>query len=55
MNNVWISDQPVKPELKDLLKQLYTKVADKWEDIGILLVIKDGQLNLTTQKIAHHV
>ena len=35
---------PVKPELKDLLKELYTKAADKWEDIGILLGIKDGQL-----------
>ena len=44
MNNVWSLGQPVKPELKDLLKELYTKVADKWEDIGILLGIKDGQL-----------
>ena len=26
------------------MKELYTKVADKWEDIGVLLGIKDGQL-----------
>ena len=37
-------DMPVLPELKDLLKELYSKAADKWEDIGILLGIKDGQL-----------
>ena len=35
---------PAKPELKDLLKELYTKASDMWEDIGILLGIKDGQL-----------
>ena len=35
---------PVQPELKDLVKELYSKAADKWEDIGILLGIKDGQL-----------
>ena len=34
----------VQPELKDLLKELYTQVADKWEDIGIMLRIEDGQL-----------
>ena len=35
----------MKPELKDLLKELYTKAADKWEDIGILLGIKPGRLD----------
>ena len=43
-HNVWLLGLLVKPELKDLLKELYTKVADKWEDIGVLLGIKDGQL-----------
>ena len=33
-----------KPELKDLLRELLGKVANDWEDIGILLEIKDGQL-----------
>ena len=37
-------DLSIKPELKDLLKELYTKASDMWEDIGILLGIKDGQL-----------
>ena len=36
---------PVKPELKDLLKELYTKAAGKWEDIGILLGIEPGRLD----------
>ena len=44
------TDVPAKPELKDLLKELYTKVADKWEDIGILLGIKDGQLKAINAK-----
>ena len=35
----------VKPELKDLLKELYAKVSDKWEDIGILLGIEPGRLD----------
>jgi hypothetical protein len=35
----------VKPELKDLLKELYTKASDKWEDIGILLGIDPGRLD----------
>ena len=35
----------VKPELKDLLKELYTTASDKWEDIGILLGIHPGRLN----------
>ena len=43
-HNIWLLGLPVKPELKDLLKELYTKVADKWEDIGVLLGIMDGQL-----------
>ena len=33
------------PKLEDLLKELYSKVADKWEDIGILLDIGDGRLS----------
>ena len=35
----------VKPELKDLLKELYATASDKWENIGILLGIKTGQLD----------
>ena len=26
------------------MKELYTKAADKWEDIGVLIRISDGQL-----------
>ena len=33
------------PELKDLLKELYCKAADKWEDIGILVDVDQGKLN----------
>lgn len=33
-----------QPELKDLLKELYTKAADKGEDIGILLEIASRKL-----------
>ena len=33
------------PTLKDLLKELYSTVADKWEDIGIMLEIEEGLLN----------
>ena len=36
---------PIRPELKDLLKELYTKAADKWEDIGILLGIDTRELD----------
>ena len=35
----------VKPELKDLLKELYNRASDKWEDIGILLSIETGRLD----------
>ena len=35
----------MKPELKDLLKELYTRASDKWEDIGILLGIDPGRLD----------
>lgn len=35
----------VKPELKDLLKELYNKAGDLWEDIGILLGIDTGTLD----------
>ena len=36
---------PAKPELKDLVKELYSTSSDKWEDIGILLGIEPGRLN----------
>ena len=37
---------PVKPELRDILKEFYcTEAADKWEDIGIMLNIKICELN----------
>ena len=35
----------LKPELKDVLRELYTKIADKWEDIGIFLSIIPGKLD----------
>ena len=35
----------MKPELKDLLKELYNKAGDLWEDIGILLGIDTGTLD----------
>ena len=38
------SDKPTIPELKDLLRELRGKVANEWEDLGILLGINDGQL-----------
>jgi hypothetical protein len=31
--------------MKALLTELYNTVADKWEDIGIMLEIEEGQLN----------
>jgi hypothetical protein len=31
--------------MKALLTELYNTVADKWENIGIMLVIEEGQLN----------
>ena len=43
-NSLDITD-PVIPTLRDLMKELYTKAADKWEDVGILLGIKPGSLN----------
>ena len=37
---------PVRPELRDILKELYsTDAADKWEDIGIMLSISVRNLN----------
>lgn len=36
--------ESAKPKLKDLHKELYSKVADVWEDIGIQLEIGEGQL-----------
>ena len=38
-------DSSIRPELKDLAKELYSTVSDKWEDIGILLGIEPGRLN----------
>ena len=35
----------IKPELRDVLKELYTKVADRWEDLGIFLGIESGKLD----------
>ena len=32
------------PTIKSLVKELYNTVANKWEDIGILLDIEDGHL-----------
>ena len=40
------SDVQVKPELREILKELYsTKAADKWEDIGTMLGIKTSDLD----------
>ena len=38
------SDKSTIPELKDLLRELRGRVANEWEDLGILLGINDGQL-----------
>jgi hypothetical protein len=35
----------VKPELKDLLRELYTGASDKWFNIGVLLDIDPGRLD----------
>ena len=35
----------MKPELKDLVKELLTKASDKWENIGVLLGIETGILD----------
>jgi hypothetical protein len=35
----------VKPELQDLLKELYTEVAHEWEGIGIILGRNPGKLD----------
>ena len=34
----------LKPKLKDLQRELHSKVAYEWEDIGIQLDIEEGQL-----------
>ena len=39
-----VSDD-TKPKLRDLLTELLTKVASKWENIGIMLDLEQGQLN----------
>ena len=36
--------EQIPPTIKLLIKELYNTVANKWEDIGILLDIEDGQL-----------
>ena len=33
------------PKLKDLLKELCSKVAHKWENIGVMLEIEEGLLS----------
>ena len=33
------------PQLPDLLRELQPTVADRWEDIGIMLKIPDGSLS----------
>ena len=43
----------MKPELKDLIKELLTKASDKWENIGILLGIESGVLD--TIKVAENL
>jgi hypothetical protein len=40
-----VHQPPTKPELKDLAKELYSTVSNKWEDIGILLGIQPGRLD----------
>ena len=39
------SDESVKPNLRTLLEELLSKVAQAWENIGILLGIEIGQLD----------
>jgi hypothetical protein len=39
-----ITDSPV-PKLNVLFKELCQKVADKWENIGLLLDIEEGRLS----------
>ena len=42
----FLTDGSVKPDLRDILKELYTTTAaDKWEDIGIMLGIKPSELD----------
>ena len=36
--------ESAKPKLKDLQKELYSKIANEWEDIGIQLDIEEGRL-----------
>ena len=38
------ADIPNSPELKHLQKELYSTVANEWEDIGIQLDIEEGRL-----------
>ena len=39
-----------KPVLKDLMKALYHKVANKWKEIGILLEVPNGTLSGIAEK-----
>jgi hypothetical protein len=36
--------ESARPKLKDLQKELYSRVANEWEDIGIQLELEEGQL-----------
>ena len=44
---------PVKPKLKDILTELYTKAASKWKDIGILLGIDSRELDALKAMESH--
>ena len=38
-------DGSMQPEMKDLARELYNTILDRWEDIGILLGIEPGILD----------
>ena len=42
----------MKPELKDLMRELLSTASDKWENIGILVGIEPGRLDAI--KVAEH-
>ena len=45
--------RPMKPELRDLVKELYSTASDKWEDIGILIGIEPNVLD-SIKKTENH-
>ena len=47
-----IYDVP-KPDLSDLIKELYTTVSDKWETIGLLLGIESSRLDIIKAEENH--